>query len=154
MDFVQNLSVLSRGSLDEKLRWAFSLYDINGDGCITREEMTDIVTAIYDLMGKLAEPCIEEDTVKDKVDRIFQAYGGKQSTLTFFMYFIWDICWLQFLVSALSEEELLELLNNSDASDDDFSSDDYDNDPDIENKNDISSFDEAGTNSEYISISM
>ncbi|XP_028136158.1 Kv channel-interacting protein 1-like isoform X1 [Diabrotica virgifera virgifera] len=71
-DFVQNLSVLSRGSLDEKLRWAFSLYDINGDGCITREEMTDIVTAIYDLMGKLAEPCIEEDTVKDKVDRIFQ----------------------------------------------------------------------------------
>ncbi|XP_057654178.1 Kv channel-interacting protein 4-like isoform X2 [Diorhabda carinulata] len=71
-DFVQNLSILSRGSLDEKLRWAFSLYDINGDGCITREEMTDIVSAIYDLMGKLAEPCIEEDTVKDKVDRIFQ----------------------------------------------------------------------------------
>ncbi|XP_018565548.1 Kv channel-interacting protein 4-like [Anoplophora glabripennis] len=71
-DFVQNLSILSRGSLDEKLRWAFSLYDINGDGCITREEMTDIVSAIYDLMGKLSEPCIDEDTVKEKVDRIFQ----------------------------------------------------------------------------------
>lgn len=69
---MQNLSILSRGSLDEKLRWAFSLYDINGDGCITREEMTDIVSAIYDLMGKLAEPCIDEDTVKEKVDRIFQ----------------------------------------------------------------------------------
>ncbi|XP_049820537.1 Kv channel-interacting protein 1 isoform X3 [Aethina tumida] len=71
-DFVQNLSLLSRGSLEEKLRWAFTLYDINGDGCITREEMTDIVTAIYDLMGKLAEPTIEEDTVKEKVDRIFE----------------------------------------------------------------------------------
>lgn len=69
---MQKLSILSRGSVDEKLRWAFSLYDINGDGCITREEMTDIVTAIYELMGKVAEPSVEEDTIKEKVDRIFQ----------------------------------------------------------------------------------
>lgn len=69
---MQNLSILSRGSLDEKLRWAFTLYDINGDGCITREEMTDIVSAIYDLMGKVSEPSVDEDTVKEKVDRIFQ----------------------------------------------------------------------------------
>lgn len=71
-NFVQSLSILSRGSLDEKIRWAFNLYDINGDGCITREEMTDIVTAVYDLMGKLAEPCIDEDTVKEKVDMLFR----------------------------------------------------------------------------------
>lgn len=71
-DFVQGLSILSRGSLDEKLRWTFSLYDINGDGCITREEMTDMVTAIYELMGKFTEPCVDESTVRDKVDRIFQ----------------------------------------------------------------------------------
>lgn len=34
--------------------------------------MTDIVTAIYELMGKLAEPTVDEDTIKDKVDRIFE----------------------------------------------------------------------------------
>lgn len=33
--------------------------------------MTDIVTSIYDLMGKLTDPCVEEDTVKDKVEQIF-----------------------------------------------------------------------------------
>lgn len=71
-DFVQNLSILSRGSLEEKLRWAFTLYDINGDGYITREEMTDIVNAVYDLMGKVSEPCVDDNTVKEKVDRIFQ----------------------------------------------------------------------------------
>ncbi|XP_063221287.1 Kv channel-interacting protein 1-like [Bacillus rossius redtenbacheri] len=71
-DFVQGLSVLSRGSLEEKLRWTFSLYDINGDGCITKEEMTEIVSAIYDLMGKLAEPSVDDGTVREKVDRIFQ----------------------------------------------------------------------------------
>lgn len=79
---MQNLSILSRGSLDEKLRWAFTLYDINGDGCITREEMTDIVSAIYDLMGKVAEPSVDEDTVKDKVDRIFQVIHRSLIILT------------------------------------------------------------------------
>lgn len=50
-DYVLCLSILARGTIEEKLRWTFSLYDINGDGIITREEMTDIVTAIYDLAG-------------------------------------------------------------------------------------------------------
>ena len=71
-DFVTGLSILSRGSMDEKLRWTFSLYDINGDGCITREEMTDIVTAVYELMGKFADPNLNHEGVREKVDRMFQ----------------------------------------------------------------------------------
>lgn len=71
-EFVTGLSILSRGTLEEKLRWTFSLYDINGDGCVTKEEMTEIVNAVYDLMGKIAEPMIDEDVVKEKVERLFQ----------------------------------------------------------------------------------
>lgn len=71
-DFVTGLSILSRGSIDEKLRWTFSLYDINGDGCITREEMTDIVTAVYELMGKFSDPNLDHEGVREKVDRMFQ----------------------------------------------------------------------------------
>ena len=66
------LSVLARGTLHEKLQWAFSLYDINGDGIITRDEMMDIVSAIYDMMGKFSEPIIDEHTAKDHVDKVFQ----------------------------------------------------------------------------------
>ncbi|ALC49302.1 CG5890 [Drosophila busckii] len=58
--------------VEEKLRWTFSLYDINGDGFITREEMTDIVTAIYELMGRLPDECPEEEKIKGKVEHIFQ----------------------------------------------------------------------------------
>lgn len=73
-EFVTGLSVLSRGTLEEKLKWTFSLYDINGDGYITKEEMTEIVTAIYDLMGKIVEPMIDDEAVREKVERMFQVH--------------------------------------------------------------------------------
>lgn len=36
-DFVVGLSILLRGTVQEKLKWAFNLYDINKDGYITKE---------------------------------------------------------------------------------------------------------------------
>lgn len=53
-DFVIGLSVLTRGTIDEQLRWIFTLYDINGDGIITRDELNRIVNSIHDLMGRFA----------------------------------------------------------------------------------------------------
>lgn len=60
--------------MEEKLRWTFSLYDINGDGLITIEEMTDIATAIYELMGRNPEIPTDgpdPDQIKEKVEKIF-----------------------------------------------------------------------------------
>lgn len=53
-DFVIGLSVLTRGTIDEQLRWIFTLYDLNRDGCVTRDELSKIVNSIHDLMGKFA----------------------------------------------------------------------------------------------------
>ncbi|XP_046431009.1 Kv channel-interacting protein 1-like isoform X1 [Neodiprion fabricii] len=90
-DFVTGLSILSRGSMDEKLRWTFSLYDINGDGCITRDEMTDIVTAVYDLMGKFADPNLDHEGIRDKVDRMFQKMDGNRDGVVTLNEFL-DAC--------------------------------------------------------------
>ncbi|OCT87819.1 hypothetical protein XELAEV_18021518mg [Xenopus laevis] len=71
-DFVAALSVLLRGTIHEKLRWAFNLYDINKDGNINKEEMMNIVKAIYDMMGKYTYPVVKEDAPKQHVEVFFQ----------------------------------------------------------------------------------
>ncbi|XP_067439989.1 Kv channel-interacting protein 2-like isoform X2 [Thunnus thynnus] len=71
-DFVISLSIILRGSITDKLNWAFNLYDLNKDGCITREEMTNIMHSIYDMMGKYTYPCMKDNAPKDHVDSFFQ----------------------------------------------------------------------------------
>uniref|UniRef100_A0A8C0E942 Neuronal calcium sensor 1 n=1 Tax=Bubo bubo TaxID=30461 RepID=A0A8C0E942_BUBBB len=51
--------------------WAFKLYDLDNDGYITRNEMLDIVDAIYQMVGNTVELPEEENTPEKRVDRIF-----------------------------------------------------------------------------------
>ncbi|XP_041273804.1 Kv channel-interacting protein 1 isoform X1 [Onychostruthus taczanowskii] len=71
-DFVMALSILLRGTVHEKLRWTFNLYDINKDGYINKEEMMDIVKAIYDMMGKYTYPVLKEEAPRQHVEVFFQ----------------------------------------------------------------------------------
>lgn len=100
-DFVISLSIILRGSITDKLNWAFNLYDLNKDGCITREvtttpasdssvaepqlpvtpsslpgsalqEMTDIMGSIYDMMGKYTYPNMRDSAPREHVDSFFQ----------------------------------------------------------------------------------
>uniref|UniRef100_UPI003AAD2D4A A-type potassium channel modulatory protein KCNIP2-like isoform X7 n=1 Tax=Centroberyx gerrardi TaxID=166262 RepID=UPI003AAD2D4A len=71
-DFVMGLSIILRGSITDKLNWAFNLYDLNKDGCITKEEMTDIMCSIYDMMGKYTYPCMKDNAPKEHVDNFFR----------------------------------------------------------------------------------
>lgn len=70
-EFVVLLSVLARGTLDEKLQWVFNLYDFNGDGCLTVENMVELGTSVYEMLGKCTEPPIHERSVKERIAELF-----------------------------------------------------------------------------------
>ncbi|XP_012141661.1 neuronal calcium sensor 1-like isoform X2 [Megachile rotundata] len=49
-DLLTEISLIIIGDTDQKLSWIFRLYDLNGDGYITRKEMLVIVSAIYEML--------------------------------------------------------------------------------------------------------
>ena len=55
-----SLSTLLHGTLHEKLNWTFRMYDLNGDGVITKNEMGNVVVAVYELMGIIIKPPVSK----------------------------------------------------------------------------------------------
>ena len=55
-DLLVSLSTLLHGTLQEKLMWTFRLYDLDGDGVITKVELGNVVVGIYELMGIILLP--------------------------------------------------------------------------------------------------
>lgn len=66
------LSTLLRGSVYERLRWTFKLYDLNGDGCISRNELGEVVQAVHELMGRRAHQPEDDRKARDQV-KIFNS---------------------------------------------------------------------------------
>lgn len=73
-EFMCGMSVLSKGTAEQKLSWIFSMYDINKDGYISRDEMLEIVEGINRMVGELPDvvPPTDESTPREKVDKIFR----------------------------------------------------------------------------------
>ena len=54
-ELTSGLSVLCSGSRDDKVRAAFDLYDYNGDGFITMDEITRYLTAVFRVLYKTSK---------------------------------------------------------------------------------------------------
>lgn len=56
----------------EKIDWIFELYDLNGDGYITRSEVREVATAIFDLLRSKSENGPESGIIDERVDTMME----------------------------------------------------------------------------------
>ncbi|CAH8523893.1 unnamed protein product [Heterobilharzia americana] len=72
--FACGLSKLTRGSKMDKIKWIFSLYDIDEDGYISRSELKEVVQAIYELLGDKLFLGNAVHAIEDRVNTMFIKY--------------------------------------------------------------------------------
>ncbi|XP_078738455.1 guanylyl cyclase-activating protein 1 [Lampetra fluviatilis] len=99
MEYVAALSLVLRGKVEQKLRWYFKMYDSDGNGCIDKGELLNIIKAIRGIDGCAHETSPEEFTsiVFDRID----VDGDGELTID------------EFLQGANKDAEFMHLLTNS-----------------------------------------
>ena len=70
-EFICGLSITCHGSREDKLRWAFNMYDIDKSGAITENELIEIIRSIYNMMSDNEVPVTEEDSPEKLAEKLF-----------------------------------------------------------------------------------
>jgi len=74
-EFICALAVGTKGSVDEKLKWAFHIYDIDNNGYIEEKEMEKLLGGILKMAARSVdngELDVTEEEVKQKSKQIFE----------------------------------------------------------------------------------
>ncbi|PAV88520.1 hypothetical protein WR25_07902 [Diploscapter pachys] len=83
LEFVKALSVLCRGTLDEKLEWLYRLYDPKNTGEVTLHRLYYVITSMDDLMGRRARPVYTAEQKALRANLIFQKFDvGRKGRIT------------------------------------------------------------------------
>ena len=98
-EFLVAMYVTSAGSAEEKLTWAFRMYDVDGNGTIDPDEMWKVVETIY---GMLSEDATEpKNSAKKKAMKILLRMDENQDG---------HLTKEEFLRGCLEDDELSKLL--------------------------------------------
>ena len=73
------MSVTTRGTIEEKLEWAFNIYDIDGNGFISQSEMVHIVKSVQRMVGAIEDKRLSKDNVLKEFDKMDKNKDGKLS---------------------------------------------------------------------------
>ena len=70
-EYLTALYITSRGRIEQKLKLAFTLYDIDGNGYISCDEMQEVLKSVHKAMGFLRAPA-DEAILKKGVSVLFK----------------------------------------------------------------------------------
>jgi len=70
VEFLLAINITSSGTPEEKLKWVFKLYDVDGNGTISQNEMTKVVQSMYDMLAP--EESKTDERANEKAKEVFQ----------------------------------------------------------------------------------
>ncbi|KAL4235607.1 Guanylate cyclase activator 1A [Mactra antiquata] len=110
-EFIVGLCVSGSDNLETKLQWAFKMYDIDGNGSISREEMSSMLKAIYRMVSTdMSNSKSDIKTIEELVSSFFKSFDENQDDA---------ISQEEFVTGAKTMPIILHLLQcNPDAEDD------------------------------------
>ncbi|XP_029918730.1 visinin-like [Myripristis murdjan] len=75
-EYIIALHMTSTGKTTSKLEWAFSLFDVDKNGYITKSEVKEICTAIFKLIPKDEQADLpdDENTAEKRADKLWQFF--------------------------------------------------------------------------------
>ncbi|XP_037113426.1 recoverin a [Syngnathus acus] len=80
-EYIVALHLTSGGKTRQKLEWAFALYDVDGNGTISKNEILEIVKSIFNMIPtddqeNLAE---DENTPEKRAEKVWCFFGKKDN---------------------------------------------------------------------------
>lgn len=78
-DFMDFLSMLTKGSVEEKMLWSFHFYDVNKDGYISREEMIKVINGRLNFLSRASNMMKQKKMMPNK-QQFIHSYGFSLKT--------------------------------------------------------------------------
>uniref|UniRef100_A0A672NAT5 Visinin-like n=1 Tax=Sinocyclocheilus grahami TaxID=75366 RepID=A0A672NAT5_SINGR len=93
-EYIIALHMTSTGKTEQKLEWAFSLFDVDKNGYITKSEVAEICQAIFKLIPKDAQENLpaDENTPEKRADKLWSFFNKKDNgNVMFFYIFLYNL---------------------------------------------------------------
>ncbi|XP_026084388.1 visinin-like [Carassius auratus] len=80
-EYIIALHMTSTGKTERKLEWAFSLFDVDKNGYITKSEVAEICQAIFKLIPKDEQENLpaDENTPEKRADKLWSFFNKKDN---------------------------------------------------------------------------
>ncbi|XP_061702364.1 recoverin a [Syngnathoides biaculeatus] len=80
-EYIVALHLTSGGRTRQKLEWAFALYDVDGNGTISKNEILEIVRSIFNMIPADDQERLSQDenTPEKRAEKVWSFFGKKNN---------------------------------------------------------------------------
>ncbi|MEQ2158431.1 hypothetical protein GOODEAATRI_012226, partial [Goodea atripinnis] len=99
IEYVAALNLILRGSLEDRLKWSFKMYDRDGNGKLDRKEVKSLIRILHKIKIQKTEVSLTPSQICDRIFELIDNNNDGEITLS------------EFMEGAQKDEWLIDLLN-------------------------------------------